>query len=578
MHANPGPLPDRRQATVHTLIAALGGGLVDVLAAPQGLDMPAGDPVVFDRVGTLAPAPGDLLLAVGIHPDSPDALDVVDAARRAKAAAVIVKVEDEVPGGLVRAAAAAGVALLAVPATTGWGHLLTLLRTANTASRVSDTASAEELAIGDLFGLANAVAAMVGGAVTIEDLDSNVLAYSTLEQAIDQPRRDTILGRKVPDSWMRALVDDGVFKTLYADSQVVRIDDIPGAEAALMPRLAIAVRAGDEPLGSIWVVEGEQPLAAAAEKALQGAAQIAALHMLQHRAHADLERQQRSGMLRALLDGGVLEPGGGRLGITPGGSFTVLAFAPVLDNEPMAEVKLERMVGLITLYTEVYRRNAHTVAIDDVVYVLLPTSNGVTTTRLRALADDLRKRTEATAGVPIRVGIGSTVTEPRDIHRSRTEADQVLRVIARRDEPVGYVDDVRGHIALQRLEDLIAAEPLLRAGRVERLVAHDQRRGSNHVETLRAFLDAFGDVVAAAASLNVHPNTFRYRLGRLVELSEIDLDDPDERLITHLQLRFLRAADNPPAAETTRQKPRRRNKRLPLDFGTGDQPADQSAI
>lgn len=560
--------PDQApRATVSTLIAALGGELVDVLAAPHGLDMPAGDPVVFDRVGPLVTAPGDLMLAVGIHPGSPDALDVVDAARRAKAAAVLVKLEDEIPDGLVRAATAAGVALLAVPATTGWGHLLTLLHTANTASRVSDAASAEELAIGDLFGLANAVAAMVGGAVTIEDMDSHVLAYSTLEQAIDEPRRDTIVGRKVPDSWMRALADDGVFKTLYADSHVVRIDEIRGAEQPLLPRLAVAVRAGDEPLGSIWVVEGEQPLAAAAEKALQGAAQIAALHMLQHRARGDLERQHRSGVLRSLLDGGAPEPGGGRLGITPGSAFTVLAFAPVLDGEPMAEVKLERMLGLITLYTEVYRRNAHTVAIDEVVYVLLPTAKGVTAARLHALADDLRKRTEVTVGVPIRVGIGSTVTEPRDVHRSRTEADQVLRVIARRDEPVGYVDDVRGHIALQRLDDLIAAEPLLRAGRVQRLVEYDQRRGSTHVETLRAFLDAFGDVVAAAASLNVHPNTFRYRLGRLVELAGINLDDPDERLITHLQLRFLHLAEDAPEPSPP---PRRRNKRLPLDLVTGE--------
>jgi DNA-binding PucR family transcriptional regulator len=39
--------------------------------------------------------------------------------------------------------------------------------------------------------------------------------------------------------------------------------------------------------------------------------------------------------------------------------------------------------------------------------------------------------------------------------------------------------------------------------------------------------------------LNVHPNTFRYRLRRLLELSELDLTDADERLVTHLQLTFL---------------------------------------
>ena len=58
------------------------------------------------------------------------------------------------------------------------------------------------------------------------------------------------------------------------------------------------------------------------------------------------------------------------------------------------------------------------------------------------------------------------------------------------------------------------------------------------METLAAYLDAFGDVRRAAASLDVHPNTFRYRLQRLVELSRLDLDDPVERLVVQLQLRL----------------------------------------
>jgi DNA-binding PucR family transcriptional regulator len=39
--------------------------------------------------------------------------------------------------------------------------------------------------------------------------------------------------------------------------------------------------------------------------------------------------------------------------------------------------------------------------------------------------------------------------------------------------------------------------------------------------------------------VNVHPNTFRYRVKRLSELSGIDLNDPDERLAAEIQLRFL---------------------------------------
>ena len=57
--------------------------------------------------------------------------------------------------------------------------------------------------------------------------------------------------------------------------------------------------------------------------------------------------------------------------------------------------------------------------------------------------------------------------------------------------------------------------------------------------TLQAWLDAFGDVDAAAASLYVHPNTFRYRLRRVAEVGEIDLADPDARFAAMLQLRML---------------------------------------
>jgi DNA-binding PucR family transcriptional regulator len=37
----------------------------------------------------------------------------------------------------------------------------------------------------------------------------------------------------------------------------------------------------------------------------------------------------------------------------------------------------------------------------------------------------------------------------------------------------------------------------------------------------------------------VHPNTFRYRLRRLTEVSGIDLTDPEQRFAAMLQLRAV---------------------------------------
>jgi sugar diacid utilization regulator len=126
------------------------------------------------------------------------------------------------------------------------------------------------------------------------------------------------------------------------------------------------------------------------------------------------------------------------------------------------------------------------------------------------------------------------------VPRSREEADEVLRALAT--DPtapdVADFDGARVRIALLALNDFAAERPQLRSVRLGALARHDAASGTEYVETLCTYLDAFGDIPRAARAANVHPNTFRYRLRRLVELSGLDLDDPDERLLVHLELRL----------------------------------------
>ena len=56
-------------------------------------------------------------------------------------------------------------------------------------------------------------------------------------------------------------------------------------------------------------------------------------------------------------------------------------------------------------------------------------------------------------------------------------------------------------------------------------------------ETLRIYLDSFGDIGAAARELHVHSNTVRYRVRRIETLLSTSLADPDVRLVFSLGLR-----------------------------------------
>ena len=108
-----------------------------------------------------------------------------------------------------------------------------------------------------------------------------------------------------------------------------------------------------------------------------------------------------------------------------------------------------------------------------------------------------------------------------------------------RGRTVASTEDVRSEVVLHELKELAHDHPGLTRGKLERVLAHDAQHNATYAQTLRAYLDCFGDVPRAAQRITVHPNTFRYRLRRLVELFGLDLDDPDERIVLELQLRLL---------------------------------------
>jgi DNA-binding PucR family transcriptional regulator len=92
---------------------------------------------------------------------------------------------------------------------------------------------------------------------------------------------------------------------------------------------------------------------------------------------------------------------------------------------------------------------------------------------------------------------------------------------------------------LLELRDLAAARGERPVGPVARLLAYDEHTDSDLTETLEAWLDSLGDVRAAAAALFIHPNTLRYRLRRLEEVSGLDIADPEQRFAAMIQLRIL---------------------------------------
>ncbi|GGV10398.1 transcriptional regulator [Kitasatospora herbaricolor] len=390
----------------------------------------------------------------------------------------------------------------------------------------------------ELFALANAIAAVVGGSVAVEDLDRRVLAYSALPgQPMDDLRRRGILERRVPDDEPE---QRGQYREVLAAPGVVRVPTLGADE---MPRSAVAIRAGDLPLGTIWAIEGPAAtdpagrLVPAAERALVDGARLAALHMLRRRSSAELDLHAREDALRDALNGG--RPAAEaryRLGLPARARLTLIGLAP-LRAAGRETPPLVRLAAAAARHWAAVHADAAVSTAGRTVYVLLAELDPAA---VRRLAEQAVATLGRTFDTPLRAAFSRSADDLAELPDLRSEVDDILRVTtAGEDSPeVADLGDAHARVLLAHVADELARLPRLRHPGIEAMVAHDRAQQTAYAASVTAWLDAVGNVAQAAERLAVHPNTLKYRLRRARELFGLDLDDPDVRLSCWLQLRL----------------------------------------
>ncbi|MFF2958077.1 PucR family transcriptional regulator [Streptomyces sp. NPDC057963] len=624
--------PDRHDTwpSLEQILGLIAPGMLDVVVAPRGTGVPVADVALHDAgedrddAARPVPAAGLILLAVGVEAASPEAVDVLRDADRAGAAAVVLRRGGRGPrAALVEAARQGRTALLTRRPGQGWTEVFGRLRTAlahsaptrsapgptgpdgaGGAGGAGGTGGVGGLRLGDLSGLANTVADLVGGAITIEDPQSRVLAYSRMHHEPDPLRRLTILGQEVPRWRVVELRESGFFQALWSTDDVVhRPADDRSAE-----RLAIAVRHGSEVLGSIWAAADGRPLAEGAAAALRTAARAAVPHLSHHRTWGRAAARAREEAVHALLHGPAYAVRDGYAvrdtyavrdehavhdtyavhdgyaaqdayavpdtdpvrgahgawaahdaGIAPDRPYTVMV-AEAYDSRALGAASgpgpggaaEQRVLDVLALQAAAYRPGCVTARSGRRLYVLVPAVDGE--------ADPARALLATARSVPRSVvfaGVGPVAADLSGLPASREAAELVVRVLRERSAALPVAEVVSAVAAfgelvpdasVLRVLDRVAPLWTSLSGPVHALVEHDRAHGSEYGASVTAYLDAFGDTGAAARRLNVHPNTLRYRLRRARELFGVDLDDPAVRLLADIGLRLAERGTRGPSS------------------------------
>lgn len=526
-----------RTFSLDRVLQNLGSTMLELLL---GDPEPVGDVrgiVIYDQEEVLRR--GALILAIAAH-SSAEVVAIMDRAAASAAGALVVRtpfaVDDEIRAAVERT----GIPLLGLVHGASWTQLALLLGSMLGLRSSITTARETELPSTDLFALANVVSSLLDAPITIEDRNSQVLAFSSGQDDADQARYDTIIGRKVPANFTRAYHAQGVFKQLYRQPRPVYVEPLSTEE---LPRVAVAIRAGNEILGSIWAaVRG--PLSPEREQAFVDGARLVALHMLRQTAASDISRRLKAARVMTLLDGGPGVAEAARaLGLSQPAVVWAWGHPPVASSPSLgdAEAERQRVMDTLTFHVSSLHPWGGVAASGDTTYVLLPVSpraKDAESDSVRIAQALLDRTAHQFHGV---IGVSKVAATPSSIARARKEADRALRVLRSRRAAgaAGGISELDLDALLLEMRDLARENGYEPSAPLQRMLRYDADRGSDLIPTLRVWLDNFGDVRAASAAMQVHANTFRYRLRRVMEVGEIDPDDLAGRFDLMVQLRLL---------------------------------------
>ena len=144
------------------------------------------------------------------------------------------------------------------------------------------------------------------------------------------------------------------------------------------------------------------------------------------------------------------------------------------------------------------------------------------------------------------------VSELRDLpddgpsaYREARDAATIAHALLRDGGAIAY-SQVGAYRYLVQIEAGDAPRDRMRAA-VDRLIEYDRRRRTSLLDTLERYLSERRSVIESARALYVHPNTLRQRLGRIEELTGLDLD-VDDLLSLELAIKLARLHGRPDSA------------------------------
>ncbi|MFJ4176962.1 PucR family transcriptional regulator [Streptomyces sp. NPDC089733] len=375
---------------------------------------------------------------------------------------------------------------------------------------------------GDYQELVDEISGLLGAPATLENRDFGLVAFgahdSDDDTAMDPVRTRSILTRRSTPAvraWFEAF---GITRA----TGPVRIPAAPEA-GVFRDRICLPVRHRGAVLGYVWLLDADPgPTDEQLRAAMEVAARIGALLAEEARAGSDPSREfgavltagrgwQRDMAVAALHEA---------LGPDATGLHTVVCVTPWPDDPPSVRT-VPSAAALATI--------PGTGGLPSLAALVRLRSTEVLDPALSA-ADRVRPA----AGGGGTAGVAAPRRGLAELAAAWQEAVAAARAATAdaRFGPVVEWSAIGAYRLLTGLPPEAAADPAVHA-----LLTPPHK---DLARTAEVFLDCAGQASRTAAALGVHRQTLYYRLSRIQQLTGLDLNDGEDRLLLHMTLKAAR--------------------------------------
>jgi DNA-binding PucR family transcriptional regulator len=378
--------------------------------------------------------------------------------------------------------------------------------------------------------------------ITIEDANHRLIAYSAHDDYTDPARTSTIINRRVPEKVINSLWKKGVIPKLLSSEEPVRVETI--SEVGLGNRVAVSIWKNNEVLGFIWALEVGRTLSKEDIELLKKAAKAAKNQVLQLYMRKNKKEERVQEFFWKLLTGHITSNEEIKenfdlmqISATPLFSVLVFRFKADITND------IEKQISYILKTTQQLQVLLYTIDRNELILLAAPKTSTQSLQELNkfivSFATQMKERFHVDS---IKGSFGGIYENYGKIEKSYKEALTVLSIKEKFPE---QTKDIYGYqeLGIYQFFDLLLEKK--KQGEFEnsalsKLQAYDEKHHTNLVETLEVFLDKNNNVGETAKALNIHTNTLAYRLKRIAEIGEIDLENMNQKLKLYIDIKLAK--------------------------------------